>query len=123
MRVECLATMGAVLDEFRRSLDHLSRRFAGDPAGELDALLLLALEREQIVSIAYRDSLISERLDRMRVAPEIARVARHALLWGALFVPEMDPDAFPLLEPESVPLAFARRAIRRLVGLHVGDLR
>jgi hypothetical protein len=36
---------------------------------------------------------------------------------GALFVPEMDENAFPLLRPESVPMRIGRRGIQTLLGL------
>jgi len=36
---------------------------------------------------------------------------------GALFVPEMDREAFPPLRPESVPLRLGRYGIQRLLGL------
>jgi hypothetical protein len=38
---------------------------------------------------------------------------------GSLFVPEMDPEAFPLRQPESFLLRTGRRAVRRLLGLHL----
>ena len=37
---------------------------------------------------------------------------------GALFVPEMDTEAFPFLEAEPWWLGLRRRAVRRLLGLH-----
>src|SRR5262249_43563610 len=36
---------------------------------------------------------------------------------GALFVPEMDPQAFPPLRPESLPLRLGRYSIQKLLGL------
>jgi uncharacterized protein (DUF362 family) len=38
---------------------------------------------------------------------------------GALFVPEMDEQAFPPLRPEGPLLRGARGAVRRLIGLHL----
>jgi uncharacterized protein (DUF362 family) len=38
---------------------------------------------------------------------------------GALFVPEMDPEAFPLLRPEGPLLAAARRTVRAIIGLRL----
>jgi hypothetical protein len=37
---------------------------------------------------------------------------------GALFVPEMDETAFPLLHAEGRLLRLARAAVRRILGLH-----
>jgi hypothetical protein len=36
---------------------------------------------------------------------------------GALFVPEMDEQAFPLIKRERVPLRIARRGLQALLGL------
>jgi len=38
---------------------------------------------------------------------------------GALFVPEMDQAAFPLLVPEGLLLRTGRRLVRRLIGLRL----
>ncbi|HET8646069.1 MAG TPA: hypothetical protein VFO85_11295, partial [Vicinamibacteria bacterium] len=38
---------------------------------------------------------------------------------GALFVPQMDEEAFPPLKPEGFFLRQARRAVRRLIGLRL----
>jgi uncharacterized protein (DUF362 family) len=45
-------------------------------------LFLLALEREQIVSVGYRESLIAQRLASLPIDPEAREVMRHALLWA-----------------------------------------
>lgn len=37
---------------------------------------------------------------------------------GALFVPEMDEEAFPLLQPEGRLMRLARAVVRRILGLH-----
>jgi len=44
-------------------------------------LLLLALEREEIVSVSYREDVILRRLSTMPISPEIADLIRHALIW------------------------------------------
>jgi len=74
--------VGAVYDEFVRELAGWERRYADQPRTLLVRLFLLALEREEIVSIAYRESLISARLARMPLAPEVRELIRHALLWA-----------------------------------------
>ena len=38
---------------------------------------------------------------------------------GALFVPEMDEQAFPMIEHEGMLLKLKRRAVRRLLGLRI----
>ena len=39
---------------------------------------------------------------------------------GKLFVPEMDEQAFPPLQRESIPLRVTRRAVQSLIGLRLG---
>ena len=38
---------------------------------------------------------------------------------GSLFVPEMDEEAFPMLQREGLLLKLTRRAVRRLLGLNI----
>src|SRR5437016_3050539 len=73
--------MGAVYDEFRRELASLKEACAGDSRREVIRLFLLALEREELVSIAYRESLMERRLGAMPIADDVREVIRHALVW------------------------------------------
>jgi uncharacterized protein (DUF362 family) len=70
-----------IYEEFIRELAQLRQRCAGHPCRELIQLFLMALEREEIVSIAYRESLMQRRLDSMPLSPEVREVIRHALVW------------------------------------------
>ena len=58
------------------------------------------------------------------VTPTIARHMGIALEFGSgrgkLFVPEMDEQAFPPLQHESIPLRVTRRAVQSLIGLRLG---
>ena len=54
--------MGAVFDEFVRQLAAWETQYAGRPRDHLVRLCLLALEREELVSIAYREEHIAARL-------------------------------------------------------------
>jgi uncharacterized protein (DUF362 family) len=74
--------VGAVFDEFVRELEGWERRHAGRPRELLVRLFLLALEREEIVSIAYRESLMTARLTQMPLPSEARDLIRHALLWA-----------------------------------------
>src|SRR5262249_56384029 len=74
--------MGAVYDEFVRELEALGRKFAGQPRREMIALFLMALEREEIVSIAYRESLMAARLRSMPLPDDVRELIRHALVWA-----------------------------------------
>lgn len=73
--------MGLVYEEFEREIEVWRRRYAAHPEREIVQLFLLALEREQLVSVGYREAIIGQRLAAMPI-PEAAReVVRHALLW------------------------------------------
>jgi uncharacterized protein (DUF362 family) len=74
--------VGAVYDEFVRELEAWDRRYAGRPRELMVRLFLLALEREEIVSVAYRESLMTARLAAMPLPPEVKDLIRHALLWA-----------------------------------------
>ena len=74
--------MGAVYDEFVRELEGWERRYAGRPRELLVRLFLLALEREEIVSIAYRESVMTTRLMEMPLPAGARDLIRHALLWA-----------------------------------------
>jgi hypothetical protein len=74
--------VGAVYDEFVRELADWKRRYADRPKEEMVRLFLLALEREEIVSVAYRESLMAARLKAMPLAADVQELIRHALLWA-----------------------------------------
>src|SRR5258708_32103349 len=74
--------MGAVRDEFERELAEWRQRYAGQPRKEMIQLFLLALEREELVSVGYRETAIVRRLQTMPLTDEIRELIRHALLWG-----------------------------------------
>ena len=74
--------VGSVYDECVRQLDRWRRQYADRPNQEIVRLFLLALEREEIVSVAYREALIVRRLRAMPIAPEPGELIRHALIWA-----------------------------------------
>ena len=74
--------MSAIYQEFDLQLQSLRRQYAGQPRQEMIELCLLALEREELVSVAYRESLIAKRLASMPVEKPIREIARHALVWA-----------------------------------------
>jgi uncharacterized protein (DUF362 family) len=71
----------SVYAEFEAELARTHARFEGNPRGELTALLLFALEREQIVSVAYRESVIRQHLSALSIPADARTVFEDALVW------------------------------------------
>lgn len=94
--------MGLVFEEAQRELDAVSRRYAGRPGDLVVRLLLLAMEREEIVSMAYRRAQIAARLARMPVPEEVRRLVEHAVIW--------------LWKDEEMHAVYARGALLQLGG-------
>jgi uncharacterized protein (DUF362 family) len=74
--------MGEVYDEFVQELSVYRTRYAGDPDAEMVQLWLLALEREQIVAVGYREDLIQKRLDQTKLPKPVRDLMRQALVWA-----------------------------------------
>ncbi len=75
------AATGEIYGESARQLAGWRERYRGRPDRERRRLWLLALEREQVVSIAYRESAIADRIARMPLAEEMRDLLRHAMVW------------------------------------------
>jgi uncharacterized protein (DUF362 family) len=73
--------METVYAEFERNLRRSAERHAGDPRREMIRLFLLALEREEIVTVGYREDAIVQRLEDMPIDEQVREVIRHALVW------------------------------------------
>lgn len=73
--------MGAVYDEFERELAVIRKKCFDNPRRELIQLFMLALEREELVSIGYRESLMQQRIAAMPVAEEVKDLLKHSLIW------------------------------------------
>ena len=69
---------GLILAECQALLADLRVEFAGDPQGEYQRLARLALEREQLVSYAYREDILGRRLDKLIAPNDVIDVMRHA---------------------------------------------
>src|SRR5262245_6982823 len=76
-----MLAVGEVYADFERELHRLGDRYAARPRRELVHLLLLALEREQLVATGYREDVLAARLAAMPLADDARDVIRHALLW------------------------------------------
>ena len=73
--------MGALYRDFEQTLEEWNRRFAGKRREEMIHLFLLALEREEIVAVSYRENAIAQRLAAMPVGGDVRELIRHALIW------------------------------------------
>ena len=73
--------MGSVYEQFEVELAGWSTRYAGRPRRQMLRLFLLALEREEIVSVGYREDLIAVHLKAMPISESEREIIRHALLW------------------------------------------
>lgn len=73
--------MDAVSREFEGELAALRSRWADQPRREILQLLLIALEREHMVTLSYRDRLMADRLERAPLSPSLRDLIRHALIW------------------------------------------
>jgi len=71
-----------VVTELEAALARQRARYHDHPLRELTALLLLAMEREQIVSIAYRDESIQRRLDTLPLPDDVRDIVRHGIAWA-----------------------------------------
>ena len=73
--------VGALYREFEQTLEVWGRRWAGRPREEMIRLFLLALEREEIVAVSYRENAIAQRLAAMPIDGDVRNLVRHALIW------------------------------------------
>lgn len=74
--------MGAIYESFEHELASWRKKYAGQPRRELIRLFLLALEREELVSVGYREDLMLQRLERMPLAGDVKELIHHALVWA-----------------------------------------
>src|ERR1043165_4058559 len=73
--------MGGVYDEQLAPPARWRERYAGRPGDEILQLLLLAVEREQVVTTGYREAAIRARLESLPVDDEGRALVRQAVLW------------------------------------------
>jgi uncharacterized protein (DUF362 family) len=75
--------MSEVVAEYERELAELRVAHQTDPEGEARALYLVALEREQLVTIAYSGDSLHARIDAMEASDEVKALVHHAMFWAA----------------------------------------
>jgi uncharacterized protein (DUF362 family) len=71
----------ALLDDVTKLLDRWKVRYKGQPHLERQRLLLLALEREQIVAVAYREEAIAGRVTALEIGDDARDLVRQTLIW------------------------------------------
>lgn len=71
----------ALLGEVEELLDGWRTKYAGQPDLERQQLWLLALEREQIVAVAYREEAVAGRLESLDVDEDVRALIRQTLVW------------------------------------------
>ncbi len=72
---------GALLDDVRRLLDRWGSEFAGRPDLERRKLVLLSLEREQVVAVAYREEAVVGRVAALDIDEDARAAIRQTLVW------------------------------------------
>jgi pimeloyl-ACP methyl ester carboxylesterase/uncharacterized protein (DUF362 family) len=72
----------SVVAEFQQQLEDWKVHYAGRPHDEMTALWLLALEREQLVTVAYRRDIIDLRLSKMPISTEVREAVARAIRWA-----------------------------------------
>ncbi len=71
----------ALLDDVESLLERWRLQFEGRPELERRRLQLLALEREQIVAVAYREEAVAGRVAELLVPEEARALIRQTLVW------------------------------------------
>jgi len=71
----------ALLDDVESLLEKWRLQCEGRPELERRRLLLLALEREQIVAVAYREEAVAGRVSELVVPGEVRDLIRQTLVW------------------------------------------
>ncbi|HEY2693752.1 MAG TPA: hypothetical protein VGJ50_35320, partial [Streptosporangiaceae bacterium] len=70
-----------LLEDVRALQERWRRQFAGHPEADRVRLLLLALEREQIVAVAYREEAVAGRVAELDVDDDVRALIRQTLMW------------------------------------------
>jgi uncharacterized protein (DUF362 family) len=70
-----------LLRDVQNQLDRWTSECAGRPEAERKKLLLLALEREQIVAVAYREEAVAGRVAQLPVGDQVRALFHQTLVW------------------------------------------
>jgi hypothetical protein len=106
----------ALLDEVRGLLADWRRRYEGRPDEEREQLWLLALEREQIVAVAYREKAVAGRVSALPISDSARALLRQTLVW---IWNDDERHAFPPSPAPNLPTRAVRPSAQREFGLGV----
>ena len=70
-----------LLEDVRALQERWRIQFTGRPDEERLRLLLLALEREQIVAVAYREEAVAGRVTELEAGDDVRALIRQILMW------------------------------------------
>lgn len=70
-----------LLRDVQNQLDRWTTECVGHPESERKKLLLLALEREQIVAVAYREEAVAGRVAQLNVGDQVRALVHQTLVW------------------------------------------
>src|SRR5467141_79961 len=76
------ACMGLIYDQFTEELAAWQKKYVARPREELLGLCLMALEREELVTVGYREELMTKRLAGMPLSEPVWELISHALIWA-----------------------------------------
>lgn len=71
----------ALLHDVEQLLGRWRLKYAGRPDLEREQIWLLALEREQIVAVAYREEAVAGRIESLDVDEGVRALIRQTLVW------------------------------------------
>ena len=74
--------VGLIYDQFTEELAAWEKKYVARPREELLGLCLMALEREELVTVGYREELMTKRLASMPLSEPARELISHALIWA-----------------------------------------
>lgn len=74
--------MSELYDNFQDELEAWREKYRHQPRKELLQLLLLAMEREELVTVSYREELMEHRLEELDIPEPIKAIFRQCLVWA-----------------------------------------
>ncbi len=73
--------MGEIYNQFLRELQALQKKHSNNPQEELNQLLILALEREELVATSYQESILRKSIENLQASDAFKRIFRHGFIW------------------------------------------